>query len=199
MALGGGQTEVSPWDARRRGGYIWAEARGCGCEGPRTGCGCRRGPSVIDRPSGQDKPIGPKGDAGLVGKGLTADVLYWGPNPHGGGKMASRPEMIGNLVLSVTRFWEFMAGAGVEPTTIPKEGDPLSGIHGRKTSLRHPPPCANALSLLDIPPELIVTIIFYGIPLAPMILSHARGHVASCAMYVTTPPYAISSRWSALA
>ena len=69
-----------------------------------------------------------------------ADVLYWGPNPRFGDRMAFRPEMIGNLALSVTRFWEFMAGAGVEPATIPKERDPFSGIHRRKTPLRHPPP-----------------------------------------------------------
>ena len=101
---------------------------------------CRRGPSVIGRPTWQGKPAAYEGRCRPGGSGLTADVLFWGPNPRGGDRMASRPEMIGNLALSVTRFWEFMAGAGIEPTAIPKEGNPLSGIHGRKTPLRHPPP-----------------------------------------------------------
>ena len=70
------------------------------------------------------------------------DGLIGWPNPKerpNGDRMASQLEVIGNLALSVTRDWEFMAGAGVEPTTIPREGDPFLGIHRRKTPLHHPP------------------------------------------------------------
>ena len=64
--------------------------------------------------------------------------------------MASQPEVIGNLALSVTRDQEFMVGVGIEPTATPREGDPLLGIHGCKTPLHHPPlicPFQHCLSL----------------------------------------------------
>ena len=124
-----------------KAGWLYrAKARGYGCEGPRTGCGCRRGPSVIGRLTWQGKPAAYEEGCQPGGAGLTADVLFGGQTPEVVMYLAFRPEVIGKLALSVTRFWEFMAGAGVEPATIPKEGDPLSGIHGRKTPLRHPPP-----------------------------------------------------------
>ena len=42
-----------------------------------------------------------------------------------GDSVASQPEVIGNLALSVARDQEFMAGVGVKPTTTPREGGPL--------------------------------------------------------------------------
>ena len=58
-----------------------------------------------------------------------------------GGSVASQPEVIGNLALSVARDQEFMAGVGgSNPQPHQGKGDPLSGIHEHKTPLHHPPP-----------------------------------------------------------